>query len=210
MFIIPVVKWHEKYLIYIFDLFNDLLLYFSQSWWFLPPVMAENEECGRSRRPYNSQYRVMVLRFLDYLRTVRVHTTMNETELQTRIAEVAGVSVSSVQRFKRELKEGRLDSPPPKKRRTSPIMNSIDNFDETCIRRIMSSFYERGEIPTHTAILEKGKVSFQGSRTSLHKSIKKEGLLLQKREQWAEHPYRKGWYCGGTMQILEKNQRKQS
>lgn len=150
--------------------------------------MAEDEQCDIqqltprvSREPYPSHSRAMALQVLDYLR--RKHPRLNETELEYETAAATGVSTCSLQRFKKEMKEGGVRSPPPKRQRSHPVMDEVDNFDKSCIRRIILSFYERGEIPTIAKVLEKVKedpVNFPGGETSLRKVVKEIGFRFGK------------------------------
>lgn len=58
----------------------------------------------------------------------------------------------------------------------------LDTFNEDCIRRSVISFYERGEIPSLSSILEKVKeppVNFSGSQTMLHRLLKKIGFSFK-------------------------------
>lgn len=66
----------------------------------------------------------MAVRVPQYLRQKK--PTMNETEQEEMTSEATGVSISSVQRFKKEVKEGRLHSIPSKRKRTAPVMDSLD------------------------------------------------------------------------------------
>ncbi|MPD03404.1 hypothetical protein E2C01_099042 [Portunus trituberculatus] len=109
--------------------------------------MAEGTQPGRNGRPYSSGEKAMALRVPDFFRN-EVFTTKTETELEIIASKTTGVSVRSLARFKKEMKEGGLHSPPKKRNRGSPVLDSVDSFDEACIRRIILAFYEKGEIPT--------------------------------------------------------------
>ncbi len=131
--------------------------------------------------PYTLQSKSMALHVLEYFR--KKHPSWNEKELEEATAEATAVSISSLQRFKKELKDGRLSSPPSKRMRTGKVMDSLDPFDEACLSRIITSFYERGEIPTLQEILEKAKeapVNFNGAQTSLYKILRKLGYQYSK------------------------------
>lgn len=113
----------------------------------------------------------------DYFRSR--NQLLSETDLQIKVAAATGISVRTVQRVKKQAKEGRLYSPPPVRSRQSPVIDSIDDFGEGCIRREILSFYERGEIPTLSTLLDIVKeppIDFQGGRTSLSRFIKKIGF----------------------------------
>lgn len=146
-------------------------------------AMAEEVRPGRTGQPYSSGEKKMALLVLEYLRTV--HTTMSEAELEAATGKATGVSVRSLQRFKKEAKEGDVHSPPSKRKRKSPIMDSVDCFDEACVRRILAAFYERGEIPTTKDLLQKVKeapVHFKGSQSSLYRLLKNMGFCFKRVE----------------------------
>ena len=66
---------------------------------------------------------------------------------------------------------------------TFPVLDGVEDFDKECIRRIIASFYERGEIPTLDAILELVKeepVNFKGKRSTLHTLLKKMDFVFKK------------------------------
>ncbi|MPC93533.1 hypothetical protein E2C01_088666 [Portunus trituberculatus] len=117
-------------------------------------AMAEGTQTGRNGRPYSSGEKAMALRVPDFFRN-EVFTTKTETELEIIASKATGVSVRSLARFKKEMKEGDLHSP-PKRNRGSPVLDSVDSFDEACIRRIILAFYENPYFKKH---LDKNKGS---------------------------------------------------
>lgn len=87
-----------------------------------------------------------------------------------------GISVRSLQCFKREEKDGCISSLWKKG-------EDISSVDEVNICRVSTSFYERGEIPTLENILEKVKmvpITFNGQNSSLHRLMKKLGFRFKK------------------------------
>ncbi|KAK4288468.1 hypothetical protein Pmani_038503 [Petrolisthes manimaculis] len=146
--------------------------------------MAENLQSVGCKQQYSSQTKLVALRVREYLRSL--HPLLNEGELDNELAVATGISVRSLQRFKREAKDNCVSSPPSKRQKTSPVLNSIDKFDEECIRRVIASFYDRGEIPTVESILEKIKeapINFKGQRTSLYRWMKKMGFRFKKTDR---------------------------
>ncbi|KAK4328629.1 hypothetical protein Pmani_000938 [Petrolisthes manimaculis] len=130
-----------------------------------------------ARSPYSSQSRGMVLQVYQYLRMRS--PLMCEADLEAETAAATGISVRTLQRIKKEDIEGRVISPSAKRKRNAPVLDSIDSFDENCIRNEITAFYERREIPTHCKILEKVKeppVNIYGGRTSLQKLFHKIGF----------------------------------
>ncbi|KAK4324273.1 hypothetical protein Pmani_005113 [Petrolisthes manimaculis] len=145
--------------------------------------MAENIQTGAHRQQYSSQTKLVALSVHQYLR--RLHPSFAEGDIDQETATATGISVRSLHRFKREAKEGCISSPPKKRMRKSPVL-SIDTFEEECIRRVITSFYERGEIPTLKNILEQVKeapISFKGQKSSLYKLMKKLGFRFKKTDK---------------------------
>ena len=96
-------------------------------------------------------------------------------------SEATGVSQSLVQKIRSQGKstaDGVIKSPPPKKR-LSPVLGNIDEFDMEVIRKEVLAFYERGELPTLKLLIDKIKeepLAFKGSQTSLWNLLKDMGF----------------------------------
>ncbi|KAK4311443.1 hypothetical protein Pmani_010370 [Petrolisthes manimaculis] len=90
--------------------------------------MAENLLSVGCKQQYSSQTKLVALRVREYLRSL--HPLLNEGELDNELAVATRISVRSLQRFKREAKDNCVSSPPSKRQKTSPVLNSIDKFDE--------------------------------------------------------------------------------
>ena len=136
--------------------------------------MEQHSQDERGQQTYSSQTRKVVMSVLKYLR--RRDVTMNEGKLERETATATSTSVRSIQRMKKEMKDGRLHSPSSTRQRVAPVLDSVDQFDERCIRDEILSFYTRGEIPTTEAILKRVKeppVCFPGEKTSLKKIMKR-------------------------------------
>lgn len=145
-------------------------------------LVEQNINNLRNTQKLTTQTRKMVMKVHDYFRNR--NQLLSETDLQIKVAAATGISARTVQRVKKEFKEGWIESPPAKTR-WAPILGSLDDFTEGCIRREILSFYERGEIPTLSTLLELVKeppTNFQGSRSSLNKLIKKIGFQYNKME----------------------------
>lgn len=131
----------------------------------------------RNTQQLTAQTKQVVMNVYDFFRSQ--NQLMSESDLEMKVAAATGISVRSVQRVKRQAKEGKLLSPPLVRTRQSPVLGSIDDFVEGCLRKEILSFYERGEIPTLDVLLEIVKeppVHFQGGRTSLYRIIKNIGF----------------------------------
>lgn len=137
-------------------------------------------EASRRASPYTTQTKTVVIRVHEYLR--KLHTSLTECDVEEETSAATGVPLRSLQRFKKEAKEGILTRPPRKKKQPSPVLDSVGELDKESLRRIISSFYERGEIPTLKNILEKVKeppVNFKCERTSLHTLLKNMGFRYE-------------------------------
>lgn len=133
-------------------------------------------------RGYSRKTRVMVLNVLHYLR--RTQPDKKEAEIEEATAEATGVFNRSGQRFKKELKEGKILSPSTKRRRKTPVLDTVnDSSNVACLQRIMAPFEERGEVPTTRAHLEKLKeppVYFPGGHSSLNALLRRLGYRFVK------------------------------
>ncbi|KAG7161867.1 hypothetical protein Hamer_G007530 [Homarus americanus] len=125
---------------------------------------------------YKSQSRNIIMNVHQFFAQEGSCETMEKVVQKT--ATATRVSMNTVERIKAEAKKspnGVICSPTPSSR-PSPVVGQLDDFDRECIRREPLSFYERGELPTLSALLERVKqppLSFQGSQSSLYKIVKK-------------------------------------
>lgn len=58
---------------------------------------------------------------------------MSEADLEVETASATGISVRTLQRIKMEVRDGGIRSPSAKRKRNSPVMDSIDSFDENSV-----------------------------------------------------------------------------
>ncbi|MPC31882.1 hypothetical protein E2C01_025182 [Portunus trituberculatus] len=167
---------------FLFAIFGGSFLSLTKLWF--PAVtavaMAEGTQTRRNGRPYSSGEKAIALRVLDFFRN-EVFTTKMETELEIIRSFKGYGSVCKISGTLQERNERGWPALTAKeeKNRGSPVLDSVDSFDEACIRRIILAFYEKGEIPTLKNILTKVKeapVNFEGSLTSLYKVIKRMGF----------------------------------
>ncbi|KAK4320060.1 hypothetical protein Pmani_009049 [Petrolisthes manimaculis] len=109
----------------------------------------------------------------------------SSAEVLEKTAKATNVSVKTVRRVQRQASEcdpNPITSPVyhPKKLR---VRIKLDDFDKECIRKEVLSFYERGEIPTVDALLERVReepVKFEGGKTTLWKVIREIGFKYAK------------------------------
>ncbi|XP_076043134.1 uncharacterized protein LOC143026502 isoform X2 [Oratosquilla oratoria] len=129
-----------------------------------------------------SQSRVIIRNVWEYFRAQDEITS--EVDVNIKTATATGTSLRTVYKIKKQAKEGKIESPPPKKRH-SRVMQNVSSFDEEYIRREILSFYGRGEIPTLDLLLAKVKlppINFSSGRTSLYKLIRKIGFRYHRVE----------------------------
>lgn len=131
---------------------------------------------GRDLLPLHTKKVILHLR--DYLR--RSDDAIGELDLDKKVGQMVGVPETTVRSIRKLNKRGALDSPPKKRQR--PVMDTIDGFTESCIRREILSFYDRGELPTLGGILTKVKenIDFPGGRSTLWKIVKRIGFKFGK------------------------------
>ena len=109
---------------------------------------------------------------------------------QERTAEACGVSRSTVQRICKESKtislgdeeelgtgsstDIKFRSPRKRYSRDKPVTN-LDDFDSEVVRRVVHSFYDKGEFPTSAKILAalREKTDYRGSKSSVKIILKK-------------------------------------
>ncbi|XP_068219992.1 uncharacterized protein [Palaemon carinicauda] len=148
-------------------------------------VHSTADSCSQHSRgtKLTSQSRNMVMSVFKFIAQGGWYETM--TDVLTNTAVATGVSMRTVQHLKQlnmTLCDGIFRSPKPKKR-TSTVVDQVDNFDRECIKREILSFYERGELPTISSLLERIKeppVNFRGSRSSLYKLVRIMGFRFRK------------------------------
>ena len=139
--------------------------------------MSQQSDLRRgSKIPSHSRNMIMSIR-----QYVQQHWgALSVTEVDQQTAEIAGVTLRTIQKIKQEASRCHplpISSPC---RLPRPTINSqIDNFDKGLIRKEILGFYDRGELPTLDLVLQKVKkppVNFVGGRTTLWKPIRQLGF----------------------------------
>lgn len=153
--------------------------------------MPRNSGCAKRVR-ITSQSRKIILNVHRYFRSLDEREC--ETSVKEKTAAATGVSMSTVSLIKKQAKEGRIESPPPRMR-CSPVTGNTDGVEEEEIRKAVLSFYERGELPTMDALMEMLKeppFRFVGVRASLQKLIEHLGFRCRRIQ-------------GGRVVLIERN-----
>lgn len=138
-----------------------------------------------SPKKFSSQSRNIIMNIIRFFGNDGSCKTL--TEVVHKTAAATGVSRSTVEKIKSQgvkSSEGVIYSPPPTAR-PFPITGQLDEFDRGCIRREILSFYEHGELPTISRLLEKVKtppINFSGSRSSLYRIVRQMGFKYKKVE----------------------------
>ncbi|XP_064081216.1 uncharacterized protein LOC135197912 [Macrobrachium nipponense] len=154
-------------------------------------MVPQNSGCAKRVR-ITSQSRKIILNVHRYFRSLDEREC--ETSVNEKTAAATGVSMSTISLIKRQAKEGRIESPPPRMR-CSPITGSADGVEEEDIRKAVLSFYERGELPTMDTVMEMLKeppFRFVGAKTSLRRVIEHLGFRCRRIQ-------------GGRVVLIERN-----
>jgi hypothetical protein len=80
-------------------------------------------------------------------------------------AKICGLSLKTIGNIKRECTNESLTSPRENICQPRPVRD-LDDCDESVIKRIVSSFYSKGEYPTIKKVLQKAKESIEGLKCS--------------------------------------------
>lgn len=77
----------------------------------------------------------------------------SKVEMKNKTSDILGIAQSGVYRILKEYTDTDTVKPAasPKKRPT--VTDKIDTFDKSCIRKVVHSFYLRGELPTVKKVL---------------------------------------------------------
>ncbi|XP_066970876.1 uncharacterized protein [Macrobrachium rosenbergii] len=143
-------------------------------------MAQERREEAHCNSRLTSQSRRIILNVYNHYRNQDQRES--EMDVERKTAAATGISVRTLQRIKRQHREHGIKSPPCRTR-ISPVLGAVNNFDKECLRRVILSFYERGEIPTIESVLEKVKeppISFPGAQTSLRLLVRQLGFRYKK------------------------------
>ncbi|XP_064092994.1 uncharacterized protein LOC135205785 isoform X1 [Macrobrachium nipponense] len=157
-------------------------------WW----MVARNTNIAGDTARITSQARKMVLNVHHYFRSL--NQLECEANLQKKTAAATGVSVQTVEKILNYPEDGRLESPPPRKKH-SPITGNIEGIEEESIRRVILSFYECAELPTLECLFERVKeppFKFTGVKSTLARLVKNLGFCYKTIQ-------------GGRTILIEKN-----
>lgn len=78
----------------------------------------------------------------------------SKQELKDKTADILGISKSAVYRILKEYTETDTVKPAASPKKRLSLMERVDDFDKSCIRRIVHSFYLKGELPTVRKVLQ--------------------------------------------------------
>lgn len=77
----------------------------------------------------------------------------SKKEMKDTTADILGISKSAIYRILKEYTETDTVKPAASPKKRLSIIEKIDGFDKSCIRRIVHSFYLKGELPTAKKVL---------------------------------------------------------
>lgn len=132
---------------------------------------------------FRSQTRKIILNVYHFFRGQ--WGTDSSSEVVEKTSKATDVSVSTVKRIRQEAARhgGSILPSPVQQSKRVRLRGNIDSFDKDCIRKEILSFYERGELPTLSALLEKVKeepVNYHGGKTTLWKIVRELGFRHKK------------------------------
>ncbi|KAG0714021.1 hypothetical protein GWK47_014949 [Chionoecetes opilio] len=148
--------------------------------------LTMSQDANSIRHPvprYGSQARNIIMSVYRYFSAQWGAET--STEVIKKTAKATEVPVNSVKNIKRQSSEcgHELFCSPVHHAKRLRVRGKLDNFEKECIRKEILSFYERGELPTLDAVLERVQedpVAFEGRRTTLWKAVKEMGFRYKK------------------------------
>lgn len=78
----------------------------------------------------------------------------SKLEMKDKTADILGVSKSSVYRVLKEYVETDTVKPAASPKKRLSVIEKVDDFDKSCIRKIVHGFYLKGELPTTKKVLQ--------------------------------------------------------
>lgn len=78
----------------------------------------------------------------------------SKQELKDKTADILGISKLAVYRILKEYTETDTVKPAASPKKRLSIIERVDDFDKSCIRRIVHSFYLKGELRTARKVLQ--------------------------------------------------------
>lgn len=109
----------------------------------------------RKQAILSSGERLMIINIFKYVQSKQAEDkpVLNH-DLVKQTCEISGVSERSVYRVLSEYRDTHKITEPDAKRNKPNILQKVDDFDKTAIRRIVHGFYMEGELPTLKKILQ--------------------------------------------------------
>ncbi|KAL4705355.1 hypothetical protein ACJJTC_006841 [Scirpophaga incertulas] len=78
----------------------------------------------------------------------------SKQEMKDKTADILGISKSAVYRILNKYTKTATVKPAAAPKKRMSIIEKIDDFDKSCIRKIVHSFYLKGELPTAKKVLQ--------------------------------------------------------
>lgn len=136
-----------------------------------------------------------------------MRTTIDFQQPRKLSALVCGTSIPTVDRIRKEVLETGSPHTPRQGYVKLANVTSIDDFDKSVIKRIISSFYENGQYPTVQKVLDatKQKISdFNCSESSMTRIIKSLGYKYKKTTDGRKMLMERGDIICARMDFLKK------
>lgn len=121
----------------------------------LDAIPFSSPQHKRKKTVLSSGERLMIINIFKYVQSKQTEDKpVSNHDLVKETCEISGVSERSVYRVLSDYRDTHKISEPDAKRNKPNILQKIDNFDKTAIRRIVHSFYLKEELPTLKKILQ--------------------------------------------------------
>lgn len=118
-----------------------------------PPFSSPQKK--RPKTILTSGERLMIINIVKYVKKTKPEAEcLSNYDIVKKTSEICGVSERSIYRVLREYSDTHTISEPVHKRNRLNIVQKIDDFDKSAIRKIVHSFFLKGELPTIKKILQ--------------------------------------------------------
>ncbi|RVE43393.1 hypothetical protein evm_011978 [Chilo suppressalis] len=99
--------------------------------------------------------KIMIINVFKYVKeTWTSDKYPSKMDMKKKTADILGIGNTSVYSVLREYKETDIVRPPASPKRRPNLVESVDDFDKSCIRKKVHEFYLKGEMPTLNRILQ--------------------------------------------------------
>ncbi|CAF4889007.1 unnamed protein product [Pieris macdunnoughi] len=103
----------------------------------------------RKMSHFSENEKIMIINVFKYVKeTWPSDKYASKEEMKDKTSDILGISKSAVYRVLKEYTKTNTVEPAATPKKRLSIVDKIDDFDMSCIRRIVHSFYLKDELPT--------------------------------------------------------------